>query len=136
MDEWSSVLQSGKVNAVRHPKQTCSAIAVMAALFKLMGKVRTNNVLAYNASWQLSFNVLFGFSLKPENSGKKSRKNLFCEPLRVEYNVCHMVSKPICHRLAATQGSGILPAHVWSSSTTCRLPQLRHCPVSFSQHFP
>lgn len=47
MDEWSSVLQSGKVNVVRNPKQTCSAIAVMAALFKLMGKVTTNNVLVF-----------------------------------------------------------------------------------------
>lgn len=39
MDEWSLVLQSGKVHSVRNPKQTCSAISVMAALFKLMGKV-------------------------------------------------------------------------------------------------
>lgn len=38
LDEWSSVLQSGKVNSVRNAKQTCSSIAVMAALFKLMGK--------------------------------------------------------------------------------------------------
>lgn len=42
MDEWSSVLQSGNVNSVRNPKQTCSAIGVMAALFKLMGKVVKN----------------------------------------------------------------------------------------------
>lgn len=47
MDEWSSVLQSGKVISVRNPKQTCSAIAVMAALFKLMGKVVTNSVLVF-----------------------------------------------------------------------------------------
>lgn len=48
MDEWSSVLQSGKVNSVRNPKQTCSAIAVMAALFKLMGKVVQNSVFILN----------------------------------------------------------------------------------------
>lgn len=47
MDEWSSVLQCGKVNAVRNPKQTCGAIAVMAALFKLMGKVTTYNTLVF-----------------------------------------------------------------------------------------
>lgn len=57
MDEWSSVLQSGKVNCVRNPKQTCSAIAVMAALFKLMGKVVENDVLVFS----------FVHPLKPQN---------------------------------------------------------------------
>lgn len=47
MDEWSSVLHSGKVNCVRNPKQTCSAVAIMAALFKLMGKVGKNGVLVF-----------------------------------------------------------------------------------------
>ncbi|XP_068171684.1 separin isoform X2 [Antennarius striatus] len=36
--EWSTLLQSQVVPRVRNPKQTCSSIAVMAALFKLMGK--------------------------------------------------------------------------------------------------
>lgn len=47
MDEWSSVLHSGKVNSVRNPKQTCSAVAIMAALFKLMGKVGKTGVLVF-----------------------------------------------------------------------------------------
>lgn len=38
--------------------------------------------------------------------------------------------------LAAAQGSGILPAHAWSCSTTCRRPELRHCPVSLSWRPP
>ncbi|XP_030276632.1 separin isoform X2 [Sparus aurata] len=38
LDEWSALLQSGVLPSVRNPKQTCSSIAVTAALFKLMGK--------------------------------------------------------------------------------------------------
>ncbi|XP_034726032.1 separin [Etheostoma cragini] len=38
LDEWSSLLQSQVLPSVRNPKQTCSSIAVAAALFKLMGK--------------------------------------------------------------------------------------------------
>ncbi|KAF1391553.1 hypothetical protein PFLUV_G00043310 [Perca fluviatilis] len=38
LDEWSSLLQSQDLPSVRKPKQTCSSIAVTAALFKLMGK--------------------------------------------------------------------------------------------------
>uniref|UniRef100_A0A671W5X4 separase n=1 Tax=Sparus aurata TaxID=8175 RepID=A0A671W5X4_SPAAU len=44
LDEWSALLQSGVLPSVRNPKQTCSSIAVTAALFKLMGKVTTQNV--------------------------------------------------------------------------------------------
>ncbi|XP_076604279.1 separin [Chaetodon auriga] len=36
--EWSALLQSPVLPSVRHPKQTCGSIAVMAALFRLMGK--------------------------------------------------------------------------------------------------
>ncbi|XP_068598709.1 separin [Brachionichthys hirsutus] len=35
---WSTLLQSPAVPCVRNPRQTCSSIAVMAALFQLMGK--------------------------------------------------------------------------------------------------
>ncbi|KAM9362423.1 separin [Symphorus nematophorus] len=38
LDEWSALLQSKVLPSVRSHKQTCSSIAVMAALFKLMGK--------------------------------------------------------------------------------------------------
>ncbi|XP_041639099.1 separin [Cheilinus undulatus] len=38
LDEWSALLQSNALPSVRNPKQTCSSIAVTAALFKLMGK--------------------------------------------------------------------------------------------------
>ncbi|XP_044033677.1 separin isoform X2 [Siniperca chuatsi] len=38
LDEWSALLQSKVLPSVRNPKQTCSSIAVTAALFKLMGK--------------------------------------------------------------------------------------------------
>lgn len=41
LDEWSALLQSHVLPSVRNPKQTCSSIAVMAALFNLMGKVTT-----------------------------------------------------------------------------------------------
>lgn len=47
LDEWSSVLRSGKINSLRNPKQTCSSIAVLAALFKLMGKVIAKDVLVF-----------------------------------------------------------------------------------------
>lgn len=61
MDEWSSVLQSGKVNSVRNPKQTCSAITVMAALFKLMGKVAKNCILVFVLNM---FLLVFLYDLK------------------------------------------------------------------------
>ncbi|XP_038552604.1 separin [Micropterus salmoides] len=38
LDEWSALLQSKGLPSIRNPKQTCSSIAVTAALFKLMGK--------------------------------------------------------------------------------------------------
>ncbi|XP_029357952.1 separin [Echeneis naucrates] len=38
LDEWSALLQSQGLPSIRNPKQTCSAIALTAALFKLMGK--------------------------------------------------------------------------------------------------
>ncbi|XP_059186202.1 separin isoform X2 [Centropristis striata] len=38
LGEWSALLQSKVLPSVRNPKQTCSSIAVAAALFKLMGK--------------------------------------------------------------------------------------------------
>ncbi|KAM3877857.1 LOW QUALITY PROTEIN: separin [Diretmus argenteus] len=38
LGEWSSLLQSQVLPSVRNPKQTCSSIALTAALFKLMGK--------------------------------------------------------------------------------------------------
>ncbi|XP_070758909.1 separin [Enoplosus armatus] len=38
LDEWAALLQSQVLPSVRNPKQTCSSIAVTAALFKLMGK--------------------------------------------------------------------------------------------------
>ncbi|XP_071396976.1 separin [Centroberyx affinis] len=38
LDEWSSLLQSQVLPSARNPKQTCSSIALSAALFKLMGK--------------------------------------------------------------------------------------------------
>ncbi|XP_040891017.1 separin isoform X2 [Toxotes jaculatrix] len=38
LDEWSALLQSQVVPSVRSPKQTCSSIALTAALFRLMGK--------------------------------------------------------------------------------------------------
>ncbi|XP_073323552.1 separin isoform X2 [Pagrus major] len=38
LDEWSTLLQSGVLPSVRNSKQTCSSIAITAALFKLMGK--------------------------------------------------------------------------------------------------
>ncbi|XP_074535465.1 separin [Halichoeres trimaculatus] len=38
LDEWSALLSSNVLPSVRSPKQTCSSIAVLAALFKLMGK--------------------------------------------------------------------------------------------------
>lgn len=47
LDEWSSVLRSGKMNSLRNPKQTCSSIAILAALFKLMGKVIEKDVLVF-----------------------------------------------------------------------------------------
>lgn len=64
LDEWSLVLKSGKVHSVRNPKQTCSAITVMAALFKLMGKVAKNCVLVFVLNSFLSFFLLvFVFNL-------------------------------------------------------------------------
>ncbi|XP_072307616.1 separin [Eucyclogobius newberryi] len=36
--DWTALLKSGIVPSVRNPKQTCSSIALMAALFRLMGK--------------------------------------------------------------------------------------------------
>ncbi|XP_071350863.1 separin [Trachinotus anak] len=38
LDEWSALLQSKVLPSVRNPKQTCSSIALTAALFRLMGK--------------------------------------------------------------------------------------------------
>uniref|UniRef100_A0A3B4TT27 separase n=1 Tax=Seriola dumerili TaxID=41447 RepID=A0A3B4TT27_SERDU len=38
LDEWSALLQSQVLPSVRNPKQTCSSIALTAALFRLMGK--------------------------------------------------------------------------------------------------
>ncbi|KAI3370171.1 hypothetical protein L3Q82_024954, partial [Scortum barcoo] len=38
LDEWSALLHSQVLPSIRNPKQTCSSIAVTAALFKLMGK--------------------------------------------------------------------------------------------------
>ncbi|TKS71578.1 Separin [Collichthys lucidus] len=38
LDEWSALLQCRALPSLRNPKQTCSSIAVMAALFRLMGK--------------------------------------------------------------------------------------------------
>nr|XP_046239902.1 separin isoform X2 [Scatophagus argus] len=38
LEEWSTLLQSQVLPSVRNPKQTCGSIAVLAALFKLMGK--------------------------------------------------------------------------------------------------
>ncbi|AWP02957.1 putative separin [Scophthalmus maximus] len=38
LDEWSALLQSGVLPSVRNPKQTCSSLALTAALFRLMGK--------------------------------------------------------------------------------------------------
>ncbi|XP_074489400.1 separin [Sebastes fasciatus] len=38
LDEWSALLQSRVLPSVRNPKQTCSSIAVTAALFNLKGK--------------------------------------------------------------------------------------------------
>lgn len=39
LDEWSALLKSHEQPHVRNSKQTCNSIAVMAALFRLMGKV-------------------------------------------------------------------------------------------------
>uniref|UniRef100_A0A3Q1GQH6 separase n=1 Tax=Acanthochromis polyacanthus TaxID=80966 RepID=A0A3Q1GQH6_9TELE len=41
---WSALLQHQALPSVRNPKQTCSSIALAAALFRLMGKVITQNV--------------------------------------------------------------------------------------------
>uniref|UniRef100_UPI0037E95384 separin n=1 Tax=Semicossyphus pulcher TaxID=241346 RepID=UPI0037E95384 len=38
LDEWSALLKRQDLPSVRNPKQTCSSIAVTAALFRLMGK--------------------------------------------------------------------------------------------------
>ncbi|XP_018528986.1 LOW QUALITY PROTEIN: separin [Lates calcarifer] len=38
LEEWSALLQSQVLPSVRNPKQTCSSIALTAALFRLMGK--------------------------------------------------------------------------------------------------
>ncbi|XP_068449511.1 separin isoform X2 [Clinocottus analis] len=38
LEEWSALLQRHVLPSVRNPKQTCSSIAVTAALFKLKGK--------------------------------------------------------------------------------------------------
>lgn len=38
LSEWSALLKSGVLPSVRNPKQTSNSIAIMAALFKLMGK--------------------------------------------------------------------------------------------------
>ncbi|XP_051271664.1 separin isoform X1 [Dicentrarchus labrax] len=38
LDVWSALLQSQVLTSLRNPKQTCSSVAVTAALFKLMGK--------------------------------------------------------------------------------------------------
>ncbi|XP_062256226.1 separin [Platichthys flesus] len=38
LGEWSALLQSRDLPSVRSPKQTCTTIALAAALFKLMGK--------------------------------------------------------------------------------------------------
>ncbi|CAG06749.1 unnamed protein product, partial [Tetraodon nigroviridis] len=39
LDEWSALLKSRDRPDVRNPKQTCLSLAVMAALFRLMGKL-------------------------------------------------------------------------------------------------
>ncbi|KAG7217902.1 hypothetical protein INR49_020776 [Caranx melampygus] len=38
LDEWSALLKTQALPSVRNPKQTCSSIALTAALFRLMGK--------------------------------------------------------------------------------------------------
>lgn len=42
LDEWSALLNCRGRPNVRNAKQTCHSIAVMAALFRLMGKVTEN----------------------------------------------------------------------------------------------
>ena len=44
MDMWSALFKSKALPSVRNTKQTCSSIAMAAALFRLMGKVKTMNV--------------------------------------------------------------------------------------------
>uniref|UniRef100_A0A3B3ZER2 separase n=1 Tax=Periophthalmus magnuspinnatus TaxID=409849 RepID=A0A3B3ZER2_9GOBI len=39
LSDWTALLKNGVVPSVRSPKQTCTSIAVMAALFRLMGKL-------------------------------------------------------------------------------------------------
>ncbi|XP_034537905.1 separin [Notolabrus celidotus] len=53
LGEWSAQLQSKALPLVRNPKQTCSSIAVTAALFKLMGKP-LKALEAYQLSIRLS----------------------------------------------------------------------------------
>lgn len=38
LSAWSALLKRGALPSVRNPKQTCNSIAIMAALFRLMGK--------------------------------------------------------------------------------------------------
>lgn len=45
LNEWSALLNRHDGLNMRNPKQTCHSIAVMAALFRLMGKVSTENVV-------------------------------------------------------------------------------------------
>lgn len=47
LNEWSALLNRHDGLNVRNSKQTCHSIAVMAALFRLMGKVSTENVLVF-----------------------------------------------------------------------------------------
>lgn len=44
LDEWADLLKSRDRPNVRNPKQTCHSLAVMAALFRLMGKVTSAHV--------------------------------------------------------------------------------------------
>ncbi|KAM4612859.1 separin [Polymixia lowei] len=53
LDNWSSVLQDQVLPSVRNPKQTCSSIALTAALFKLMGKPM-KSLEAYQLAFGLS----------------------------------------------------------------------------------
>lgn len=60
LDEWSALLNCRDRPNVRNAKQTCHSMAVMAALFRLMGKVTENPA----ASAYVETFVLFLFITK------------------------------------------------------------------------